>query len=83
MLMERGSNISHYVANSLWKMLRRSRRSGRAVSLSPPVELSLCLFKHNATDIYGAVEIQFQEFLSWAVDPDGQLYNPVALCTEE
>jgi hypothetical protein len=41
------------------------------------------LYKHKATDIYGAVEVQLQEFLSWAVDPDGQLYKPVALCTEE
>jgi len=72
--MERGrSNISQYVANSLWKMLRRSGRSDSAMSLSPPVEISMCLFKHNATDTYWAVEVQLQEFLSWAADPDGQL----------
>jgi hypothetical protein len=47
------------------------------------VEISLCLFKHNATDTYGEVEVQHQEFVFWAVDPDGQLYNPDALCTEE
>lgn len=81
--MERGSNISHCVANSLWKMLRTSSKTNRAISLSPPVEISLCLFKHNATDTYGEVEVQHQEFVFWAVDPDGQLYNPDALCTEE
>jgi hypothetical protein len=48
----------------------------------------VCVFsrlrvKHNASDAHGAVEIQFQEFLSWTVDPDGQLYNPDALCTEQ
>jgi hypothetical protein len=40
-------------------------------------------FKFNATDTYGAVEAQLQEFLSWAVGPDEQIYNPVALGTEE
>lgn len=83
MEMERGSNISHYVANSLLKMLRRSRRADRAMSLSPPVETSPSLFKHKATDTHGAVEVQFQEFLYWTLYTDGQLYNPVALCTEE
>ena len=74
--MERGSEFAVEDAAEV-------SQSGRGISLSPPMQLPLCLFKHNATETNGAVEVQFQEFLSWAVDPDGQLYNPVALCIEE
>jgi hypothetical protein len=73
----------------MWKILRSPSKKDRAMSQSLPVELSLCLIKHSlclikhrATDTYGAVEVKLQEFLSWATDPDGQLYNPVALCVE-
>jgi len=43
--------------NLLWKMLRRSRRSERAMSLSPPVELSLCLFKYKACPSESGTEV--------------------------
>jgi hypothetical protein len=66
----------------MWKMPRSPSKTDRTMSQSPPVELFLCLIKHKVTDTCGAVEVKLQEFLFWATDPDGQLYNPVALCAE-